>query len=142
MFSSPSSPLPAHRQKVRKGSEGNEWSFPRRGLWHDERILNADSHLQPIRLRQLGNREQGYWVIDTSLEHGEDFPEASKEVKIDPSDNCHPNPRSTPVLIGKECILPKRSVIRMRELLLALLKFLPLVINIRTRICLIRGSIR
>jgi glycogen operon protein len=71
------------------------------GDYHLFFILNADSNLQSIRLPQLTNGKQWYRVIDTSLESGEDFLEAGKEIRIDPSDHYLANSRSTVVLIGK-----------------------------------------
>jgi glycogen operon protein len=71
------------------------------GDYHLFFILNADSNLQSIKLPQLTNGKQWYRVIDTSLESGEDFLEAGKEIRIDPSDHYLANSRSTVVLIGK-----------------------------------------
>jgi isoamylase len=71
------------------------------GHYHLFFILNADSNLQPVRLPPPENGEQWYRVIDTSLESGEDFLDAGKEIRIDPSDHYLANPRTTIVLIGK-----------------------------------------
>ena len=71
------------------------------GDYHLFFILNADSNLQSIRLPQLAKGKQWYRVIDTSLKSGEDFLEAGKEIRIDPSDHYLANPRTTIVLIGK-----------------------------------------
>jgi glycogen operon protein len=71
------------------------------GDYHLFFVLNADSNLQSIRLPQLTNGKQWYRVIDTSLKSGEDFLEAGKEIRIDPSDHYLANSRSTVVLIGK-----------------------------------------
>jgi isoamylase len=71
------------------------------GDYHLFFILNADFHLQPIRLPQLTNGKQWYRVIDTSLKGGEDFLDVGKEIKINPPDYYLTNPRSTVVLIGK-----------------------------------------
>ena len=71
------------------------------GHYHLFFILNADSHLQSIRLPPLENREQWYRVIDTSLESGEDFLDDGKEIRIDPPDHYLANPRTAIVLIGR-----------------------------------------
>ena len=64
-------------------------------------ILNADFHLQSIKLPRLTNGTKWYRVIDTSLKSGEDFLDIGKEERIDPPDVYLTNPRSTVVLIGK-----------------------------------------
>ena len=71
------------------------------GHYHLFFILNADSNLQSVRLPPPENGEQWYRVIDTSLESGEDFLDAGKEIRIDPSDHYLANPRTAIVLIGK-----------------------------------------
>ena len=71
------------------------------GHYHLFFILNADSNLQSVRLPPPESGEQWYRVIDTSLESGEDFLDAGKEIRIDPSDRYLANPRTTIVLIGK-----------------------------------------
>ena len=72
-----------------------------RGDYHLFFILNADFHLQSIKLPQLTNGKKWYRVIDTSLKSGEDFLDIGKEIKIDPPDVYLTNPRSTVVLIGR-----------------------------------------
>ncbi len=71
------------------------------GHYHLFFILNADFHLQSVRLPPPKNGEQWYRVIDTSLESGEDFLDAGQEIRIDPSDYYLANPRTTIVLIAK-----------------------------------------
>jgi glycogen operon protein len=71
------------------------------GDYHLFFILNADFNLQSIRLPQLANGKMWYRVIDTSLESGEDFLDAGKEIRIDPSGHYLANSRSTVVLIGR-----------------------------------------
>lgn len=78
------------------GEEKSIW-----GDYHLFFILNADFHLQSIKLPQLTNGKKWYRVIDTSLKSGEDFLDIGKEIKIDPPDHYIANPRSTVVLIGR-----------------------------------------
>ena len=78
------------------GEEKSEW-----GDYHLFFILNADFHLQSIKLPQLTHGRKWYRVIDTSLKSGEDFLDIGKEIKIDPPDVYLANSRSTVVLIGR-----------------------------------------
>jgi glycogen operon protein len=71
------------------------------GDYHLFFILNADPHLQFIKLPQLANGKQWFRVIDTGLKSGEDFLDAGNEIRIDPPGHYLANARSTIVLIGK-----------------------------------------
>ncbi len=64
-------------------------------------ILNADFHMQPVKIPTAPNETRWYRVIDTSLPDGEDFLDTGKEIPIDPVNLYLVNPRSTVVLLGK-----------------------------------------
>jgi glycogen operon protein len=64
-------------------------------------ILNADFRAQGVRLPGLPGGMRWARIIDTSLEAGEDFLEAGREILIDPPGYYIANPRSTVVLLGR-----------------------------------------
>jgi glycogen operon protein len=64
-------------------------------------ILNADFHMQSVKIPPVPNGTCWYRVVDTSLPPGEDFLETGHEIPLDPADRYLVNPRSTVVLLGK-----------------------------------------
>jgi glycogen operon protein len=64
-------------------------------------ILNADYHMQAVKIPPPPQETLWYRVVDTSLPAGEDFLETGNEILLDPTDEYLANPRSTVVLLGK-----------------------------------------
>ncbi len=67
-------------------------------------ILHAHHQPQWITLPALAAGRAWYRIVDTSLAAGEDFAEAGREVRIEPSDHYIANTRSTVVLVGRSPI--------------------------------------
>jgi pullulanase/glycogen debranching enzyme len=63
-------------------------------------VLNADHRVQSVRLPPLPEPQCWRRILDTSLEPGEEWCEAGREVAIEPEDQYVANPRSVVVLIG------------------------------------------
>jgi glycogen operon protein len=65
-------------------------------------VFNAHYEAQATKLPPLAANLAWHRAVDTSLAAGDDFLDAGREVRLDPPDRYHVNPRSTVVLLARQ----------------------------------------